>query len=250
MSALADNLYRVQERIGAAARRSGRDPAEVTLLAVTKTHSPATILDAYELGLRHFGENRVEEASEKILAVRSAITNYQSPIIWHMIGHVQSRKAEAVAGLFDWVHSVDSLRIAERLSRFAGQQGRRLGVLLEFNVSGEAGKYGFGARGEGEALFRDVEAVVALPHLQVEGLMTMAPIAADPEQARPVFRALRAWRDRLASRFPQREWKRLSMGMTDDFEVAIEEGATIIRIGRAIFGERKYATHRPCANAV
>lgn len=238
MSALVDNLRRVQERIGAAARRSGRDPSAITLVAVGKTHPVETIVAAIGLGLRHMGENRAEEASEKIPAVRSAITNYQSPIIWHMIGHVQSRKAETVAGLFDWVHSVDSLRLAERLSRFAGQRGRRLNVLLEFNVSGETSKYGFDGQG-GEKLLEEVEAIVALPYLQVEGLMTLAPIVAEPEQARPAFRALREWRDRLASRFPEREWKHLSMGMTDDFEVAIEEGATIVRIGRAIFGERR-----------
>ncbi len=239
MSALADNLYRVRARISAAARRAGRDPSEIMLVAVTKTHPVETIVAANELGLQHMGENRVEEAATKIPTVQSAIRNLESEITWHMIGHTQSRKAESVANLFDWVHSVDSLRIAERLSRFAGRQGRRLGVLLEFNVSGEAGKYGFDARGEGEDLFRDIEAAVALPHLQVEGLMTMAPIVAEPEQARPVFRALREWRGRLASRFPQRAWTHLSMGMSDDFEVAIEEGATIVRIGRAIFGERR-----------
>jgi pyridoxal phosphate enzyme (YggS family) len=256
MNALAEHLARVQERMAAAARRSGRDPSEVTLVAVTKSHPPDTILEAFELGVRHFGENRAEEASLKIPSVQSAISDqssvishrlsvisHQSSVItWHMIGHVQSRKAETVAGLFDWVHSVDGLKLAERLGRFAGQSGKTLNVLLEFNLSEEASKYGFRLKGQhlgdDPGLEKVVESIVALPSLNVTGLMTMAPIVAEPEQARPVFRALRRRRDELAARFPQRDWRHLSMGMTDDFEVAIEEGATMVRIGRAIFGER------------
>ena len=242
MSALADNLARVQERMAAAARRSGRDASEVTLVAVTKSHPPDTILEAFELGVRHFGENRAEEASLKIPPVQSAIGHQLSAITWHMIGHVQSRKAETVADLFDWVHSVDGLKLAERLSRFAGQSGKTLNVLLEFNLSGEAGKYGFRLKGQhmddDPELKKVVESIVALPSLNVTGLMTMAPIVPEPDQARPVFQALRRLRDELAIRHPQCDWRHLSMGMTDDFEVAIEEGATMARIGRAIFGER------------
>jgi len=243
MMTLADNLHRVHERIATAARRAGRDPSDITLVAVTKTHPADTILEAYEWGVRHFGENRAEEAAEKIPTLKSPIPNRPSEIVWHMIGHVQSRKVEAVVGLFDWVHSVDSLKLAERLSRFAGQRARTLCVLLEFNVSGEASKYGFRVKGDritGDLdVLKEVEAIAVLPHLKVEGLMTMAPIVATMEQTRPVFRALHRWRDQLAARFPQCEWRHLSMGMTDDYEVAIEEGATIVRIGRAIFGERK-----------
>jgi pyridoxal phosphate enzyme (YggS family) len=249
--------------MAAAARRSGRDPSEVTLVAVTKSHPPETILEAFELGVRHFGENRAEEAVSKIPLVQSVISDQSSvisrqssvighppsaighqpsAITWHMIGHVQSRKAEMVADLFDWVHAVDSLKLAERLSRFAAQSGKTLNVLLEFNLSGEAGKYGFRLKGQhmddDPELEKVVEAIVALPSLNITGLMTMAPIVAEPEQARPVFRALRQLRDELATHFPQCDWRHLSMGMTDDFEVAIEEGATMVRIGRAIFGER------------
>ena len=263
MSALADNLTRVQERMAAAARRSGRDPSTVTLVAVTKTHLPDTILEAFGLGVRHFGENRAEEASLKIPSVQSVISDqssvisYQFSVVnrvpsaighqpsaptWHMIGHVQSRKAETVADIFDWVHSVDGLKLAERLSRFAGQSGKTLNVLLEFNLSGEAGKYGFRLKGRNiggdPELDSAIESITALPALNVTGLMTMAPIVAEPEQARPVFIALRRLRDELAIRHLQCDWRHLSMGMTDDFEVAIEEGATMVRIGRAVFGER------------
>ena len=249
MSALADHLARVQERMAAAARRSGRDPSEVTLVAVTKSHPPDTILEAFELGVRHFGENRAEEASLKIPSVQSAISrqssviSHQSSVItWHMIGHVQSRKAETVADLFDWVHSVDGLKLAERLSRFARRSGKTLNVLLEFNLSKEASKYGFRLKGQhmddDPELEGVVESIAALPSLNITGLMTMALIVSVPDQARPAFIALRRLRDELAARFPQCDWRHLSMGMTDDFEVAIEEGATMVRIGRAIFGER------------
>jgi len=241
MSTLADNLHRVQERIDAAARRAGRDPIEITLVAVTKTQPVETIVEACELGLRHFGENRAEEAAGKIPAVQSTIRALPSGIVWHMIGHVQSRKAAPVVGLFEWVHSVDSLKLAERLSRLAAPQDKTLQVLLEFNLAGEASKYGLRlARDtvDGE-LLREIEAITSLPNLHVDGLMTMAPMAPDSEQARPVFRALRELRQKLTDRLPHCAWRHLSMGMTDDFEVAIEEGATIVRIGRAIFGERR-----------
>ena len=233
--------------MAAAARRTGRDPAEVTLVAVSKTHPLETILQAVELGVRHFGENRIEEALPKLPAVQTQIANVSPTVTWHMIGHVQSRKADDVADLFDWVHSVDSLKLAERLDRFAGRRGRTLNVLLEFNVSGEASKYGFSANPDSirDDVLDEVAAIAELPHLQLDGLMTMAPLVAEAEQARPVFRALRALRDRLEQRFPQCSWRHLSMGMTDDFEVAIEEGATLVRIGRAIFGERRSANGEP-----
>jgi pyridoxal phosphate enzyme (YggS family) len=234
MSNLETNLFSVQERIAAAANRTGRDPGEVTLVAVTKMEPPEVILAAYDLGLRHFGENRVEEAQEKAGDLPADIT-------WHMIGHIQSRKARDVLSLFNWVHSVDRIKIARRLERFAAEEGVPLPILLECNVSGEASKYGMAAdrwmedEEQRRALFAAIEEIASLPHLQVQGLMTMAPIVEDAEEARPVFVQLRRLRDELAGAFPQASWQHLSMGMTDDFEVAIEEGATLVRVGRAIF---------------
>jgi pyridoxal phosphate enzyme (YggS family) len=234
MTTLQDSLRSVQERIRAAAGRAGRDPAEITLVAVSKTQSPATVRAAYDLGLAHFGENRVAEAETKVGALPDDIT-------WHMIGHIQSRKARQVRSIFQVVHSVDSVKLARRLDRLAREADPPLPVLLECNVSGEESKYGFGAShwqqdsSQHDALWAAVEEIIALPHLEVRGLMTMAPIVAEPDHARPVFVALRRLRDALASAYPQCDWRWLSMGMTDDFEVAIEEGATHIRVGRAIF---------------
>jgi pyridoxal phosphate enzyme (YggS family) len=234
MTSLQESLRSVRQRIEAAALRAGRDPGSVTLVAVTKTQPPEVIRAAYDLGLRHFGENRVEEAEAKIGHLPSDVT-------WHMIGHIQGRKARQVVPLFRFIHSVDSVRLAVRLDRLCADRGEPLPVLLECNVSGEESKYGFDAArwrsGEAErvALVAAVEEILALPHLAVRGLMTMAPIVADPEQARPVFLRLRQLRDDLATVFPRNDWSQLSMGMTDDFEVAIEEGATFVRVGRAIF---------------
>jgi len=234
MNTLEANLRSVQERIATAARRSGRDPAEITLVAVTKTQSPAVIHAAYDLGLRHFGENRVEEAEVKV-------GNLPHDIIWHMIGHIQSRKAKRVMPLFHIIHSVDSVKLARRLDRQSADRSDPLPVLLECNVSGEASKYGFAAErwaedsAQRERFLAAVKEIAALPNLQIQGLMTMAPIVTDPEQARPVFVRLRQLRDELAASFPKTDWHHLSMGMTDDYEVAIEEGATLVRVGRAIF---------------
>ncbi|MBC7249786.1 MAG: YggS family pyridoxal phosphate-dependent enzyme [Anaerolineae bacterium] len=231
MTDMAANLQRVQERIASAAERVGRDPAEVILVAVSKTHPPETIRAAYELGLRHFGENRVEEAVGKIGELPQDIT-------WHMVGHLQSRKAALAVKLFDIIHSVDSVKLARRLDRFCTEEGRTMPVLLEVNVSGETSKYGFPIA-DRAGLEAAIAEMLKLPQVRIEGLMTMAPIVPDPEDARPVFRGLRELRDELAHKFPQIEWRHLSMGMTDDFEVAIEEGATMVRIGRAIFGPRR-----------
>ena len=229
---MQDNLKRVHDRIARAAARAGRDAADITLVAVSKTHPVEALLAAYELGVRHFGENRVEEASTKLPAFRQSIGD--PAVVFHMIGHLQSRKADDAAALFDRVHSVDSVKLAQRLSRYAVKP---LPILLEVNVSGEESKYGFdGARRE--EWFSAVEAIAQLPNVQLDGLMTMAPVVDDPEQARPVFRALRELRDEIEVRCPKVKLPQLSMGMTDDFEVAIEEGATLVRIGRAIFGER------------
>ncbi|HTP11229.1 MAG TPA: YggS family pyridoxal phosphate-dependent enzyme [Anaerolineae bacterium] len=230
---LQGNLARVHDRLAGAAARAKRDLSAITLVAVSKTHPVEALLAAYELGVRHFGENRVEEAATKLPAFRQAISD--PAVVFHMIGHLQSRKADDAVILFDRVHSVDSVKLAQRLSRFATKP---LPILLEVNVSGEESKYGFDSARRDE-LFNAVEAIAQLSNLHLDGLMTMAPLVEDPEQTRPVFRALRELRDELEARYSSVKLPQLSMGMTNDFEVAIEEGATLIRIGRAIFGERK-----------
>ena len=246
---LAENIEQVKVRIAAACARVGRGPSQVTLVAVSKTFSAETVLEAYRLGLCDFGENRVEEAEGKITNIKSQISNLevgkpadsQSEIKWHLVGHLQSRKAREAVDLFDVIHSVDSVKLADKLSRLCVEAGRVMPILLECNVSGEASKYGFplSTAAEREHWRADVEAILKLSGVRIEGLMTVAPVVADPNGARPFFYVLRQLRDDLAARFPQTDWRHLSMGMTDDFEIAIEEGATLVRIGRAIFGERR-----------
>lgn len=224
------NIEQVRAAIAQSAERVGRNPADVTLVAVSKTMPVELVQMAYNLGVTDFGENRVQEALPKIE------TFHPQDARWHMIGHVQSNKAKRVAGPFALVQSVDSLRLAEALNRHASEVGRRLPVLLQVNVVGEASK-------EGVSLDEAVELtrqVVALPSLSVEGLMTIAPLVENSEDARPVFRQLHLLRERLRDEAPQSTWQHLSMGMTGDYRVAIEEGATIVRVGRAIFGERTY----------
>ncbi len=234
---LQENLEMVREQIAAAARRGGRRPEDVTLVAVSKTHPPESVVAAYRLGVRQFGENRVEEGNPKIEAITCLLgdSGAADPPLWHMIGHVQSRKAQEVVGRYVLVHSVDHLRLARRLERQAAKQGLTVDVLLEINVSGEESKYGFAP----ESCLQSVPELLTMPHLNIRGLMTMAPIVPDPQLARPVFSALREFRDELRQRYPDVAWEELSMGMSDDFEVAVEEGATLVRIGRAIFGERE-----------
>ena len=247
MDTLQINLRRVRERIAVAAARAGRSPDDVTLVAVSKTQPAQAVVAAYREGLRHFGENRVVEAKEKIPQVHGLLAKAglgPGPD-WHMVGHVQSRKAGAVAELFGVFHSLDSVKLARKLSRHCREAERVIPVLLEMNVSGEESKYGFRAdrfkddSGQREALLISVSEILRLPGIKVQGLMTMAPLAIDPEQTRPFFARLRDLREELASAFPECSWNHLSMGMTDDFEVAVEEGATIVRIGRAIFGSRR-----------
>lgn len=237
---IAARIQQVQEQITAACVRARRDPSGVTLVAVSKTHPAALVLAAAEAGLQHFGENRVEEAITKI-----PVANHEAstPLTWHMIGHVQSRKAKLVLPLFNLVHSVDSVKLAEKFSALALEQKRTLNILLEVNVSGEISKYGFEASDWArdsavrEAFWADVAQVIALPGIRLRGLMTMAPIVAEAEQTRPVFAGLAALRAALVEFFAL-ELPELSMGMTDDYPVAVEEGATLVRVGRAIFGER------------
>lgn len=226
VDALAGHAMEIRARVAASAGRSGRTEAAVQLVAVTKTIPAATVERAFELGFTTFGENRVQEA-------RAKIQDLQLPgIRWELIGHLQTNKAARAAELFSRIQSVDSLRLAELLHHEASQLGLVLPILLEVNVAGESSKSGF-APGDLPAA---AAALRHLPALQPEGLMTIAPLSADPEEIRPVFRELRRWRNRL--RQESEGWNELSMGMSDDFEVAIEEGATIVRIGRALFGAR------------
>lgn len=229
---LSNNIACVQTNIAQAAQRAGRLPQEITLVAVSKTKPLELVKIAHALGVTHFGENRVQDALPKIAAFRPPT------IRWHMIGHLQSNKAGKVVDAFDCIHSLDSLHLAETLNRHAATLSKRLSVLLQVNVSGEASKEGMNLA-ETPGLARQI---VALPYLDVQGLMTVAPLVDDAEEVRPVFRALRMLRDRLREELPDSTWHHLSMGMTDDYPVAIEEGATLVRVGRAIFGERVSTT--------
>lgn len=225
------NILNIRERIAAAAARANRDPAGIRLMAVSKTVEPERIRQALDAGITLLGENYVQEAREKIPVVGR-------PAVWHMIGHLQTNKVKYVVNLFDWIHSVDRLELARELDKRAGQRSRRLNVLIEVNVSGEASKNG-AAPGQVLELVRQIS---ILPNVSVRGLMTMPPYSDDPENSRPCFIVLRQLRDEIVSAaLPGISMDELSMGMTDDFEVAIEEGATIIRVGRAIFGERRYS---------
>lgn len=235
---LRANLERARARVRAAARRAGREPGQVRLMAVAKTVPAEQVAALARLGVRYFGENRVEEAEGKLPLIRDLLgPDLFAACRWCLVGHLQSRKAARAVRLFDEIHSVDSVRLATRLDRLAAEQGRVLPVLLELNVSGEASKYGLAA-GAWAQLAAEIEAIVGLRHLAVGGLMTVAPLAADPETVRPVFARLRELRDALARRWPALPWQELSMGMSDDYEVAVEEGATMIRLGRALFGAR------------
>ncbi len=230
---IADNLGLVRERIAAAARRAGREPGEITLMAVSKTFSAAQIREAYDTGLRVFGENRVQEFAGKVEAVREL-----SGAEWHLIGHLQSNKAAKAAELFGAVDSVDSVGLAERLNAAAEKVGKTLPVLIEINVGGEEAKSGV-APGS-EELEQLLLAAAQWKNLAVRGLMTVPPYTDDPEGARPFFRRLRAIREEIAARhWPGIAMDVLSMGMSHDFEVAIEEGSTCVRVGTAIFGERR-----------
>ena len=226
---LEANLKAVQQRIETACARAGRAPASVTLVAVTKGQPPAVVCAAAAIGLNLFGENKVQEA-------RAKIPSCPGRLRWHLVGHLQSNKCRDAVGLFEMVQSVDSLHLAEELNRRAEQAAKRLPVLLEVNAADEASKFGY----RPEQLLADLPRVNALPRLEIHGLMTVPPWTLDPEKVRPVFRQMRELKERceqtLGAPLPH-----LSMGMTGDFEVAIEEGATMVRIGTALFGERPAA---------
>lgn len=229
---IAENLARVRERIAAAARRAGRSPEQVALMAVTKTFDADRIREAYAAGQRLFGENRVQEFAVKAEAVRAL-----EGTCWHLIGHLQSNKAARAAELFDAVDTVDSLRLARKLNSAAEARGVILPVLIEINLAGEAAKSGVAP--DSKELEDIFYAAPQLEALKVSGLMAIPPLTLDPEEARPYFRRLRELRNTLAARqLPAVTMDVLSMGMSHDFEVAIEEGSTCIRLGTAIFGER------------
>jgi PLP dependent protein len=229
---IAENLRLVQERIARAAQRAGRNPREFSLLAVTKTVQPERIREAYDLGVRLFGENRVQEFASK-----AQVLGDLKDIEWHMIGHLQSNKARSAAQLFHAVDSVDSFRLLERLNSVAKQLGKTMPVLIEINIAGEQAKSGVAPNSA--ELDDMLAAAPSCDHLQIRGLMTVPPYNDDAEQSRPFFRRMRALCDEIASReLPKVQMGTLSMGMSHDFEVAVEEGSTCVRIGAAIFGDR------------
>ncbi len=225
---IAENLSRLRGEIARAAAGAGRDPGEITLLAVSKTFPAGAVREAYAAGQAHFGENRVQEARDKVpLCPPGAL--------WHLIGALQSNKAKYCPGLFAWVHSLDSRDLARELGRRYAEEGKVCRVLVQVNLGGEEQKSGCGEEDAREVL----DAALGTPGLSPAGLMAIPPHTADPEGARPFFRRLRELRDRLVREgFPSEALRELSMGMSHDFPVAIEEGATIIRVGTAIFGDR------------
>lgn len=231
MSRIADNLMEVRRRIDAAARRAGRDPAGVRLVVVSKFRTLEEIRAVVDAGHLDLAENRVQEAREKAEALAALVAPIRP--VWHLIGHLQTNKAKYVPALFDVVHSVDSVKVAEALREACEKSGREsLEILVQVNIAGEEQKSGLGP-GEAEAALR---AMAGMGRLRLRGLMTMAPLEAEPEATRPVFRALRELRDTLRSlHIPGVALDELSMGMTNDFEVAVEEGATLVRIGTAVF---------------
>ena len=239
IQSIRERYLQTLDRISVAARSVNRNPDDVKLVVVTKTQPLEVVQAAVEAGVGIFGENYPEEGVMKIQSMLGQIG-----VEWHMIGHVQSRKAKLVAEHFNLVHSLDSLKLAARLDRFAGEFGRVLPVLLEFNVGGEQSKSGWNVTDVVmlDALMPEMEALLALQHLQVRGLMTMPPLGEEPESARMYFQKLVRLRDILAKRFPQADWSALSMGTSTDYEVAVQEGATMVRVGTAIVGVRQYKT--------
>ena len=229
---ISSDLSAIHDRIAHAAKRAGKNPTDVVLMAVTKTFPAALILEAYDAGQRLFGENRVQEFAEKVGAL-SGLPDAE----FHMVGHLQSNKAAKAAEIFHAVDSVDSVKLAGRLNTAAEELGKTLDVLFEINVGGEEAKSGIAP--DSAELEEILIGVPDWKHLRIRGLMTVPPFTEDPEGARPYFRQLRVLRDRLASRnLPSVGLDVLSMGMSHDFEVAIEEGSTCVRLGAAIFGMR------------
>src|SRR5436853_3259706 len=226
MNSTAEKLERVREQIAQAAAKVGRDVAGIELVAITKTHPAEKVREAIEAGQTLFGESRVQEARVKIPELSSAIR-------WHFVGHLQKNKIRHALPLFELIHSVDSLALAQDINRIAEEDGLHPRVLLEVNVAGEGSKFGFAP----EKLKAEMESLLALPRLSILGLMCIPPIAEEAEASRKYFVQLRELRERLQTEFHV-DLAQLSMGMTQDFAVAVEEGATLVRVGTAIFGER------------
>lgn len=226
MSSIAENLERVREQIAAAAQKAGRSVDDIELVAVSKTHDAERVREAVEAGQPLFGESKIQEA-------RAKIPELSSNLRWHFIGHLQKNKIRHALPLFELFHGVDSLDLARNMNRIAEEGGSHPRVLLEINVAGEGSKFGF----KPDQARRDMESLLELPRLSVEGVMTIPPLAAEAEASRPFFVQLRELRDQLEAEF-KITLPRLSMGMTNDFTVAVEEGATLVRVGTAIFGER------------
>ena len=229
MSFIRDNLTRIQDQISAAAERSGRSPHAICLAAVSKTQPVERILEAIEAGVTDIGENRVQEA-------RSKYNQVNCPVRWHLVGHLQTNKVKQALQMFDLIHSVDSLKLLAEIDRRSTQLNQRADVLIQVNTSDEPSKFGI-APDQAPDL---IEKSLAYTHVQIKGLMTIGAFLPDPEAVRPSFARLRQLKERIVcQQFPNVDMKYLSMGMTNDFEAAIEEGANLVRIGTAIFGKRK-----------
>lgn len=229
MPSIAENLAHVREQIAQAAAKAGRIAGDIELVAITKTHPPEKVREAVEAGQTLFGESRVQEA-------RAKIPDLPSNLHWHFVGHLQKNKIRHALPLFELFHSVDSLALAQEMNRIASDEGTRPRVLLEVNVAGEGSKFGFAP----DKLREQIEALLALQRLSILGLMTIPPLADEAEASRRYFVQLRELRDRLQTEFHV-DLPQLSIGMTQDFPIAVEEGATLVRVGTAIFGERKGA---------
>lgn len=238
-SSIREKYIRAQENIARAAQSAGRSPSQVKLVVVTKTQTVETVGAAVEAGITLLGENYPEEGVMKIQSIGGL-----SAVEWHMIGHVQSRKAALVAQRFNFLHSLDGLKLAAKLDRHCREFGRVLPALLEFNVGGEESKSGWDASDDSRwaALLDDVGAALALPNLQIRGLMTMPPLGESAEFSRPFFQKLKRLQAYLSAQFPQADFSELSMGTSADYEVAVQEGATFVRIGASIVGARQYKT--------
>jgi len=241
VASIRERYLHTLDQITAAARKSGRNPDEIRLVVVTKSQPLEIVQAAIEAGATLLGENYPEEGVMKIQSLAS-----QTGVEWHMIGHVQSRKARLVADHFALLHSLDSLKLAQRLNQFAAESHRVLPVLLEFNVGGEASKSGWAASDAStwDLLLPEIQSVLELKNLRARGLMTMPPLETNPQDARRFFQSLRLLRDHLASAFPQADWRELSMGTSADYPVAVEEGATLVRVGTAIVGTRRYKSEK------
>jgi pyridoxal phosphate enzyme (YggS family) len=239
VQSIRERYLQTLDNIASAAHSVGRQPESVKLVVVTKSQSVEVTRAAIEAGAHVLGENYPEEGVMKLQSLREF-----SAVEWHMIGHVQSRKAQLVAENFNLLHSLDSLKLAKRLDRFCGETGRTLSVLLEFNVGGEDSKSGWLAGNETlwPALLDEVAAVIALPSLQVRGLMTMPPLGETAEFSRSFFQKLKRLQEYLALQFSQASFTELSMGTSGDYEVAVQEGATLVRVGTAIVGARQYTS--------